>query len=490
MELREITKQEFPIQVIQFGEGNFLRGFADHMIDIANEKGIFQGNIAIVKPRPGGSREVYEAQNCNYTVLLRGKQDGKVLTDTRVVTSVSRFLRACEEYEEYLSLAEEPSLRIVISNTTEAGITLSEEDRFTDTPPVSFPAKLCQFLYHRYQAFDGDLQKGLTILPTELISHNGDTLKALLVTLAADWNLEPGFLTWMEKACVFCNTLVDRIVSGYPKEEADALMAEWGYEDRLAVVGEPFGLWVIESPKPEETQEVFPLHQAGLPVVFTHDLTAYEERKVRVLNGAHTTMVLAAFLAGETIILDCMKNPTIRSYLSMAFAEILPSVPLPSKDVEAFAKEVTERFENPFLQHKLLSIALNSVSKWRARVLPSLKDYLHTQGRLPQILTFSFAALLRFYTPDRVVDGTLFGKRGGEEYPILDTPEVLRFFQEAMALPAKELVQAVAARVDFWGEDLNLFPGFTDSVTGYCQAILQEGMLPLLEKLVKGEEIC
>ena len=285
----KIKKTERPIKVVQFGEGNFLRAFVDYMIDVANEAGVFDGSIAIVKPISFGSIEMFEKQDNLYTVVLRGKEKGETVNDSRIITSVSKVLDCAEDYEEYMALGKEETLRFVVSNTTEAGIVLDKNDHF-DGLPTTYPGKLTKFLYNRYETFDGDMNKGLIILPVELIENNGGKLKECVLALCDVWGLPMAFKTWVKEACVFCSTLVDRIVTGYPRNEVDSICEELGYEDKLVDVGEPFGLWVIESDK--DISKEIPLDKAGLPVVFTDNQKPYRERKVRVLNGAHTASVL------------------------------------------------------------------------------------------------------------------------------------------------------------------------------------------------------
>ncbi len=477
-----IKKQSRPIRIVQFGEGNFLRAFADYMIDIANEKGVFDGAIAIVKPKAGGSVARFREQDCLYTVILRGKENGETVNTHRIVTSVSTVLEPFSDYEVYEALAKCPTVRFVISNTTEAGIVLDE----TDTPdgvPGTFPGKITKFLYTRYLAFGGDLEKGLIFLPTELIEHNGRKLKEYVLRLAQIWNLPAAFMDWVSDACIFTDTLVDRIVTGYPKEEAETLWDTLGYKDELLDVGEPFGLWVIESGK--DISREFPLRDAGLPVVFTDDLRPYRECKVRVLNGAHTASVLMGYLCGFDIVRDCMQDAVMGAFIRRTVREeIVPLVPLPAAETASFADSVFERFENPYIDHALLAISLNSVSKWRARVLPSVRDYVEKNGTLPRLLTFSFAALLAFYSGTELRDGVLYARRAnGDAYMIRDEASVLTFFAETSGLSVASFVEAAAQRTDFWGEDLSRISGFTDTVTGWLSAIRKDPAAALYDVL-------
>ena len=477
----KVKKTARPVKVIQFGEGNFLRAFVDYMIDIANEKGIFDGDIAIVKPISFGNLDAFYEQNCLYTVVLRGKENGEVINRSRIITSVSKALDCKDDYEEYMALARIDTLRFVVSNTTEAGIVLDENDNF-DGLPGTYPGKLTKFLYERYTAFSGDKDKGLIILPVELIENNGGKLKECVLALSKVWNLPEGFIKWVNENNVFCSTLVDRIVTGYPRGYADEVCKELGYEDKLVDIGEPFALWVIESDK--DISKELPLNKIGLPVVFTNNQRPYRERKVRVLNGAHTSSVLAGYLYGLDIVRDCMADAVMGKFIRRVVNdEIVPQVNLPIEDVRSFANSVFERFENPFIDHALLSISLNSVSKWKARVLPSFKDCVKNNGELPRLITFSFAALLALYSSNDLRDDGLYAKRpNGDEYVIHDDKAVLEFFAQNTGKP--DFVEKVCKNADFWGEDLSGYKDFTDTVK-YWYKRISEGIKSALCEVLK-----
>ncbi len=465
------TRSPRPIRVMQYGEGNFLRAFEDYMIGIANEKGSFDGDVAVVKPIAYGSLEQFAKQDHLYTVCLRGKAGGQVIRENRVVSCIGRTVDAQEDYDAYMALAREETLEFIVSNTTEAGIVFDPSDSFDLCPPHTYPGKLTQFLYRRFEHFHGAGDKGLILLPVELIENNGGKLKDCVLRLTDAWGLPEAFKTWLEESCIFCSTLVDRIVTGYPKDAAADYWQELGYEDRLLAVCEPFALWVIESPK--DISARLPLDKAGLPVVFTKDQRPFRERKVRLLNGSHTATVLGAYLAGMDIVGECMADPDIRRFMEEAvYGEIAPTVPLPKAEVNAFAGSVFERFENPFIRHGLLSIALNSVSKWKSRILPSLLDSLEQTGKLPKYLTFSFAALLAFYTCQKQPDGSCAGNRPGTGlYPVQDDQPVLEFFAAHSGKPAAEYAQLAASNASFWGRDLALVPGFVRKAAGYLDHI-------------------
>ena len=474
--------------VAQFGEGNFLRAFADYMIDIANEQGVFEGGVAVIKPIPTGSFAPFERQGNAYTVILRGLEKGKQVVKHRIVGSIAQTIDPFADYQRFLALARSEDLRFVISNTTEAGIVYDETDRFDQEPANSFPGKLAQFLYARYRHFGGAPDRGLIILPVELIDGNGDKLADCLRKLIALWSLPPAFAEWVQTACIICNTLVDRIVSGYPAEEAGDLERDLlGYRDELMVVGEPFGIWVIGSPRYKEVARAFPLDRAGMPLVFTDDYRPYRERKVRVLNGAHTPIAPVGFLAGCDTVAQAMADPAVRAFIEKAvYKEIIPVVPKSASLTDEEARAFMERFENPFIRHQLLSIALNSVSKWRARVLPSLKDSFAATGKLPACLTFSLAALAAFYRRGgERGDACLIGERDGARYPIRDDAHILDFFAKHGADPAGQFVPAFLANTAFWGEDLSALGDMSERITAYLTAIEARGMRAALE-LVTG----
>ncbi len=485
--IRHAQKISRPVRAVQFGQGNFLRAFADHMLDIANEEGIFNGSVAVIKPTGRGNLDQFTRQDCLYTVILRGRENSEVVNEERIITCLDHAVSPYEDPDCLRRLGETDTIEFILSNTTEAGIALTGDEQPSDRPCASFPGKLCQLLHARYRHFHGSREKGVTVLPAELIEKNGGKLKACIRELAVKWALEEDFLLWLDEACVFCNTLVDRIVTGFPAAEAEALFEKLGYEDALLDVGEPFGLWVIECGDPEALQKKLPLDAIGLPVIFTKDLTPYRERKVRILNGAHTSSVPAAYLAGEDIVRGMMHNPVARAYLDRAvYDELLPTVPLPEAEVRAFAGAVMERFDNPFIDHQLLAISLNSVSKWRARVLPSVRDTVRAKGTPPRCLTFSFAALIAFYTPSAQGENQLTGLRDGQPYPIRDDQAVLDFFWENRSeADAQALVQKLCARADFWGEDLNGIEGFASAAAGWLRVIREQGMKAALELAAK-----
>ncbi len=473
-----------PVKVMQFGEGNFLRAFVDYMIDIANEKTDFNGSVVLVKPISFGSLDRFHEQDCRYTVILRGLQNGERVELSRLITSVSDAVDAYAEYEKYAALAKEPTLRFIVSNTTEAGIVLDREDSFDACPPRSYPGKLTKLLYERAVHFNYAADKGLVMLPVELIDDNGIMLKKCVLELAEIWNLGDKFISWLQEACVFTSTLVDRIVTGYPRDDAEALWKTLGYEDQLLDTAEPFGLWVIESPR--DLSDEFPLPACGMPVIFTDNQKPYKQRKVRILNGAHTSFVPAAYQCGYDYVLDAMNDPLIANFMhDTLHEEVIPTLTLPKEDLLSFADAVTQRFRNPFIKHALLSICLNSVSKWRARCMPSLLIYQQQNGKLPERLTFSLAALISLYNGS-LEDGKLVCKRGDETYTLMDDAAVLAFFSENKDMEASALVHAFISREDFFGSELKAVPGLEDCVTAYLNEIRKDGVRAVMTKHFGG----
>jgi len=466
-----------PLKVLQFGEGNFLRAFVDWMLDSLNERGLFDGSIAIVQPIPRGRCAALAAQDCLYTVALNGMQAGEMVRRLRIVTSVSEAFDGCACWSRLVELAAQADLRFVVSNTTEAGIVYVPQPFTPQAAPETFPAKVAAWLYARYQAFDGADEAGLVFLPVELIESNGRRLRECILRHADDWGLDGGFARWVGRACVFCNTLVDRIVTGYPAD-GEAWDERLGYHDENLVTAEPFALWAIEAPP--HVQEELPFALAGLNVVWTDDLTPYRMRKVRLLNGAHTVSVLAAFHAGLDTVAEMMGDDLTGAYVRRAvYDEILPILDgLSPDDNRRFADAVIERFANPFVHHRLLDISLNSVSKWPIRVAASLREYVDRFGALPDVLAFSMAALLWFYRGRNEGDQT-FGRRDatGDEYEIRDDLHARQVLSSAWASTADYAwVAGVLSDRSLWSTDLATIGGLTQRVQDDLAAITATGM--------------
>jgi len=480
-----------PEKILQFGEGGFLRGFVDWMIDGMNKQGLFAGSVVVIQPIAQGTVAKLNEQNGLYTHLMRGVDGGKVVERKEVVGCISRGINPYTDFEQYLKCAHNPDLRFIVSNTTEAGIAYSPDDKISDAPPSSYPSKLTLLLLERFKAFGGDPAKGFILLPCELIDNNGDNLKKTVLQTARNWNLDARFVTWVETANVFTNTLVDRINTGYPRDEAEALQLACGYRDELFNTSEVFHLWVIEGPAFLENE--LPLRQAGFNVIFAESVKPYRDRKVRILNGAHTSTVLAAYLAGKNFVVECMQDPVISGFMKKAIREeIIPTLTLPKQELEAFAEAVVERFSNPFIKHALLSISLNSVSKFKARILPSIEQYVAGRGRVPARLTFSLAALIAFYRGTEIKDSVLIGLRNGKEYQIKDDLPILEAFAklwqrfDGSVAAIADLVDAVLRQQEWWGKDLHTIPGLTVAVTRDLGFILDQGPKAALEQVGEG----
>lgn len=479
---RKIIKgtKNYPEKVLQFGEGNFLRAFVDWQIDVLNKTTDFIGSVVIVQPLGSGMVEKLNQQEGLYTLYLKGIKDGKPVKEHTLIDSVSRGLNLYTQYDQFVELAHNPELRFVFSNTTEAGIAFDETDRLDDRPQKSFPGKLTAFLYHRFQAFHGNRNKGLIIIPCELIDRNGEKLKKIVLQYAALWNLEEEFVQWLDAANTFCCSLVDRIVPGFPKDTIAEVTEELGYEDQLVVIGEYFHLWVIEGP--QWVKDEFPVHVAGLNTLFVDDLTPYRTRKVRILNGAHTAMTPVAYLYELNTVAEAVEHPVIGAFIKeLIFEEIVPTLDLPIEELNNFAEAVLERFQNPFIKHFLMSISLNSMSKYKTRDLPSLLEFIKRKKQLPKKLVFSLAALIAFYK----------GKRGTEAIELTDDQDILELFRtqwsrfDGTLESVRNIVSHVLSFEKNWEMDLNTVPGLTDAVASYLYEIETKGMEKAVEAVLQ-----
>jgi tagaturonate reductase len=462
-----------PIKILQFGQGNFMRGFFDWQIDLLNERSGLDAGVVVVRPRGGSSSPVLDVQDGLFTVLVRGLDEtGQPVKEYRTVECVQREIDPATGYADYLALAANPDLRFVVSNTTEAGIAVNDSDRFDDAPPVTFPAKLAQFMFARYQAFDGRKDKGLVLLPCELIDQNGPALKAAVLHFATLWKLDPGFAQWVEQACTFCSTLVDRIVTGYPAADAEKIKDELGYDDPFLVAAEYYYLFVIQGPS--WVGDELKLAGSGLNVKLVDDITPYKKRKVGILNGGHTTLVPVALLAGLEAVGPAVEDSGVGAFLRAAIAdEIIPALEMDRAGLQAYAADVLLRFRNPAIHHRLASIALNSWSKFAARVLPQLLRYVELNaGRLPRRLVLALAATMVLY-------------RGGV-IELADDPAHLGWFRQAWDKvdggdwSLAQLAAGWLANRALWGRDLNEVQGLTYAVTVALEQIRKQGIRELL----------
>ena len=476
---------DYPEKMIQFGEGNFLRGFVDWMVQQMNKKSLFNGRVVVVQPLPMGRVANLNEQDGLYTMMLRGTIDGKVTDQREILASISRGLDPYTQWEEVLKCAENPEIEYVVSNTTEAGIAYDPNDKLTDAPPTSYPGKLTVYLYRRFTHFKGDATKGLVIMPCELIDRNGDKLKKVVLQLASEWQLPAEFSQWLQNSNYFLNTLVDRIVTGYPFKEIDQIEQELGYKDQNLNTAELFHLWVIEGDA--KHGEKLPLAQAGLNVKWVNDMTPYRTRKVRILNGAHTSAVAVAYLSNIDLVKDAVEDNKVGKFIrDVVFEEIIPTLDLDANELEQFAKDVLERFNNPFIDHKWADISLNSTSKFEARVLPSLKKYFERRKVLPKRLTFSLASLIALYHGTEIRGDKLVGHRDGQEYLLRDDQVILEFFRDNWAsyekaeVTLETLVENVLNR--FWAAEMKELPTLASEVATYLREILNTGMSHSLEK--------
>ena len=471
--------KEAPVKVLQFGEGNFMRAFVDYFFDISNEKAGFNGKVALVQPISQGLTELINKQEGLYTLYLRGSENGQKVDAKRVISAVDCCLNPYDksDYDKMMEIAASDDLDIIASNTTEAGIAYDPSCNFEDVPAASFPGKLTQVLFTRYKAG----KKGVVVLSCELIDNNGKELLKCVNQYIDQWKLEDGFKTWVNEENIFCSTLVDRIVPGRIRDpkEVEQLEAVNGYHDELIDVGEIFGVWIIEGP--EGLEDRLPFKKAGVNVHVVPDVMPYKHRKVRILNGAHTGFVLGAYLAGFDIVRDCMHNDNVAGFMNkMLNEEVIPTLVdhLDENDLNEFAAAVKDRFNNPFVNHELMSISLNSTSKWKARNMPSFLQYIDKNGKLPVCLTMSLAAYIAFYSNDiqELTDAGLVCKRpAGNTYTVSDDRWALEFFYDHKGESEEELVKAVLGNEKMWDQDLNKIAGLTEAVVADLKKIHAEG---------------
>jgi tagaturonate reductase len=446
------SKPDYPVKILQFGTGNFLRGFVDWMVQLMNERIDYRSSVHIIQSHGKSIPEAFNQQDCLYHVLIRGKADGQPIEKYHLISCIKGISNPHIDFKEYLSLAMLPDVKIVVSNTTEAGIAFRNNDGGISQPAGLFPGNLTSLLYQRFLHFKGAEDKGLWMIPCELIRNNGDQLKECVLAYAAEWKLPKKFIDWINNANIFCNTLVDRIVPGFPEEDSEEIFQKIGLKDQLLVTAEPYHFLAVVCNK--NIAEVFPAFRAGLEVHQVNDLEIYRRRKVSILNGAHTAMVPIAYLQGFRTVHEVVEDQQMGNWIrKLLDEEVIPSLALP--DGKAFASTVMERFANPFIRHELSAIALNSISKFRIRVLPSILTFHHLNGKWPTRLMQAFAALIIFYK----------GNLNGKPLPVNDEHEVTLVFKKAWALPdLDQTIHSILQEKLLWDKDLTLYSGLQDQL--------------------------
>ncbi|UWY27526.1 tagaturonate reductase [Flavobacterium sp. TR2] len=454
-----------PIKVVQFGEGNFLRAFVDYAFDKLNKEVDFNAGIAVVQPLKDGMVNMINDQDGLYTLFMNGIKKGEKIQDIVLINNIVKTINPYTEFANYLALAKEEELQFIVSNTTEAGIEFIESDTPDMQPPVSFPAKLTVLLYERFKHFNGDASKGVTIIPCELIDYNSETLKKYILQYVDLWKLEDAFKTWVSDACTYHSTLVDRIVPGYPRAEIEEYNNKLDYEDNLIVAAEPFFLWAIEGG--DDLKAKLPFHKTDLNVKIVDDIRPFKMIKVRILNGAHTAMVPFSLLHGNKLVMETVDGDFTGKFVNSVISEISETLDMDKNEITAYSEEVMDRFKNPFIKHALADIALNSVSKFKVRVLPSLLGYYNANKKLPVNLTFSLASLIRFYK----------GTWNGQSLPVKDGEDITAFFNGLWKSDDYEKIARLTLQnKGFWDQDLTEIPGLTRAITIALEEIDSNGI--------------
>lgn len=473
---------ELPEKVLQFGTGVLLRGLPDYYIDKANRQGIFNGRVVVVKSTDTGSAGPFDKQDGLYTLYLKGINNGVQVNEQVVCSAISRVLSAGSDWETILQVAHNPELKVIISNTTEVGIQLVQDD-IRKHPPISFPGKLLAILYERYQAFGGKPDSGLVIIPTELIVDNGKKLESIVLELAHLNKLEPAFMDWLEENNRFCNSLVDRIVPGKPDATLEKqLQEECGYEDDLRTMSETYSLWAIEGD--ERVASVLSFSQADQGVVIVPDIELYRELKLRLLNGTHTLSCAVAFLSGFRTVKEAMDNPAFSDFITgMMLKEIAPAIPyqIDYNQAAEFAGQVLDRFRNPHIEHQWISISAQYSAKMGMRVAPLLLNHYKLHQTVPQCIAFGFAAFLRFMKTEKNEGGKFIGHINGADYTVTDS--MAEFFCNVWQNhDVEQVVSEVLKDKTLWNADLSVLPGFASAVARHLNAIIEQGTKVLLQE--------
>lgn len=457
-----IEKRKRPVRILQFGEGNFLRAFIEEFVQETNEAGVYNGSVCVVKPRAGGEVTSFRQQKCMYTLITQGLKGGKPFRNKKIITCIDAILHGTEDYRVFLKTAQQPEIQVIVSNTTEAGICINERDELSGPPPEAYPGKLTQWMYERFLYFGGAPEKGLLVLPLELNEANGTLLKKAVLAYIKLWGLPENFKNWVQECNLFCNTLVDRIVSGYSKEEMH-------YEDKFIDICEPYCFFAIEAQDKEQVEKKFSIAGNHPRIVLTDDLSLYRERKVKILNGIHTSVSLAAYHAGYQYVREFMEDEIFLSWIKqMIWQEIIPTIHMERDVLSAYALEIMQRFQNPFLDHRLLDIAMNSVKKWQVRILPTIMQYEKITGAMPKGLVFSLASLLFFYKA---------GAEGG--YPLKDEKRVIESISPTTS-PAEFL-----QNTGLWGENTFFMKKLTSATEENLNLIQEKGIKEAIKRVCR-----
>ncbi|MFI3247959.1 MAG: tagaturonate reductase [Rikenellaceae bacterium] len=467
------SSQRYTNRVIQFGEGNFLRAFVDWIIEQMNQKIDFDCGVTVVQPIAQGMCDMVNAQDGLYHLVLKGMQNGEATRTITRIDVINDAINPYSDFQAYMALAEALNNRFIVSNTTEAGIAFCETDRFEDSPASSYPGKLTQLLYRRFEVSGGAADSGFIILPCELIDRNGDNLKRVVAQYIDMWSLGDDFSKWVDESNYFANTLVDRIVPGFPRETIGEIQEQIGYKDNLVVEGEVFHLWVVEGD--EIIEREFPANKAGLNVLFAPSMKPYRDRKVGLLNAPHTVLSPVGYLSGLDTVRECVEDELIGDYVRrVIYGELLPTLDLPEEELRSFADSVVERFLNPYVKHNVTSIMLNSFSKFKSRDLPLLKIYKERKGALPEGLVIGLAGILIYYKG---------GKRGEDQITPNDSPEIIELLNKLWSMGSLEsVVSGVLSATDIWAEDLTHVDGLESLLLEKLKVIESSGMKSCVEQ--------